>query len=209
MKIKAFFKNCFSMCKSDVYYSLLFICFLCPVCLIIFDGDFIDFYNYEYTSEFVILMWLIFVFACMSFLKVFRENRKSNALLVFGILAVLYNPILKIPFYDYQWKPIVFVTYLILVHYFVIFYFKEQCNKKCSVCNSNPLFYKLLRLRIFKGGFSKGDVHFDGETYICQKCYRECEICKNCGLPIASEKIQNSLGDWETLDFCHCDRRIK
>lgn len=202
------FKHIIAICKKDVYYTLFFISliyslFYIPVLMFdyayIEDGD-------GYAASFVICKWLIFISSALTSYKIYKENNKSNYLFIFGSLTVIFNTIFKIPFDESQWFWLIITASVIYLHFSIIFYFVEKNPHVCSICNLKPKFSKIFKIHIYKGGFNKGGIHYDGETYICKNCIDECVKCEKCGQLIMTDKIKKSLGEWESTYFCQCDK---
>ena len=198
------------MCKSDVYYTMFFVTLfymLVYTVLLLFSVISIFSDSDTYYPSFLICKWLIFISSLLTSFKIFKENSKLNSLFVFVFIAVLYNPLFSIPFSEEQWFISLFISFFIYVHFCIIFYFVTKNGIKCVVCDSKPLFSKVNKVHIYKGGFGKGEVHFDSDIFICKKCYDECEKCKECGHIVMTKKIKEILGEWESIHFCSCKNR--
>ncbi len=210
MNVKNILKQIFSMCKSDVYFTMMFCTLLylaVYITLLLFSIVDIFSYSDNYYPSFLIGKWLIFISSFLTAFKIFKENPKLNSLFIFIFIAILFNPFFFIPFSDGQWFCSLIVSFFVYVHFCIIFYFATKNSIKCSICNSKPLFSKVNKVHIYKGGFGKGEVHFDSDIFICKKCYDECEICKDCGHIIMTKKIKEVLGEWESIHFCTCKNR--
>ena len=204
-----FLKQILTMCRKDVYYTLFFtaLLYITIYTLLVMVG-FADIEHRVrgYHVSFIVCKWLIFISAGLTTYKIFKENNKLNSIFVFGCITVIYNTLFKIPFDESQWFWAMVLTSLIYLHYSVIFFFSGKHSEVCCVCKTKPQFSKLYRINIFKGGFKKGDIHYDGETYICQKCMDKCQKCDSCGHLIMTDEIKESLDDWKTIDFCYCNK---
>ncbi len=81
--------------------------------------------NTEYAC-FIVLKWLITASSGWNTYKIYKKNVSSKWLLVFSAIAVLFNPIFKIPFEQESWYIIDFVVLIIYFVYFVKFYKNEN-----------------------------------------------------------------------------------
>ncbi len=73
--------------------------------------------NMEY-AIFVILKWLIMVTSGWSAYRIYLNDKTSKWLLVFGSIAVLFNPVFKIPFEQDSWY---IINFIVLILYFIYF----------------------------------------------------------------------------------------
>ena len=207
--LKDIYKFLYNVCKNDVYYTLFFsslVYILLYILISFFYGFDIGDYK-KYCAAFMICKWLIFLSSAITSYKIFSEYNKLNSIFVFGFIAILYNPFYQIPFEDNQWFIAMVLTLLLYLHFSVKFYFTYKHNYHCDVCMLKPNFLKLYKIPIYKGGFKKGEIHYDADMYICEKCYKKCKVCNNCGHPIMPDQIKNSLGEWESTFFCTCKNK--
>lgn len=72
---------------------------------------------------------------------------------------------------------------------------------KCSICDNTE---NLNYIPIYKGGFGKGEVHYDGGIYLCDECLSICTKCSKCGKIIPSKVMEIVLDGWEH-SFCQCE----
>lgn len=204
-------KQIVKMCKNDVFYTLFFGALIYNSILIIaafiFGSGIESYKNNGYYPSFVICKWIVSTSSFTAAYKIFKENNKANSLFVFGLIAIVYNPIFKIPFSEEQWEFVLLITSIIYAHFAIKLLFADRNTKACCVCGSKPIFSSIFRISTYMGGFQQGEVHYDGETYICKKCIDKCEKCEKCNQLKMSNEIKEALGEWETIDFCYCEKK--
>lgn len=85
---------------------------------------------YESTEYvcFVVLKWLITISSSWNTYKIYKNNVSSKCLLVFGAIAVLFNPVFKVPFEQGAWYIIDWFVFVIYLVYFVMLYKKTKTN---------------------------------------------------------------------------------
>ena len=74
---------------------------------------------------YMLLRILITLFSGWTTYKIYRENNTSRLLLLFGVLAILFNPVIKISFEQGIWLVIDAITFFTLI-WWMIFYNKNK-----------------------------------------------------------------------------------
>ena len=111
-KIKTNFSKIKNIPKEN-YHILGYITFCYIIAILIMDWYYgkIDYGFYE------ILRWLVASFSVWSSTRIYQKNPKSRWLLVFIIIAILFNPILKIKLEQETWQIVDFGVLLVFFVY--------------------------------------------------------------------------------------------
>ena len=89
---------------SKIFKENLFTAKLVAMCLLISDYlDSNESYNYDFGSGFfTVIQIAVFIFSLLT-LYDYHKRKRSFGVWVFGLIAVLYNPILKVEFVESRW----------------------------------------------------------------------------------------------------------
>ena len=89
---------------SKIFKENLFTAKLVAMCLLISDYiDSSEAYNYDFGSGFfTVIQIVVFIFSLLT-LYDYHKRKRAFGVWIFGLIAVLYNPILKVEFAESRW----------------------------------------------------------------------------------------------------------
>jgi len=105
-------KRIFLLCKKDVFYTIVFTASMSTpayvLCYLIYSDE---------EEFFIIYKWLIFVSALMILFRIYKNNKRSNGLFLFGGIAAIFNPVFKISYEWEGWEICIIITAFIYLVY--------------------------------------------------------------------------------------------
>lgn len=84
---------------------------------------------------------------------------------------------------------------------------KVEDNKYCDICQCKE-HLKYFPLDSYSES-SGNKIFYSGGIYFCKDCLSICEVCQDCGKPIATQIMEVSLKGWNTEAFCNCIKSEK
>ena len=109
-------------CKNNAFFTLVLMCtlysFIFAIKITVGRVD-IEQIHGGYYPSFIICKWLFFITSGIITYRIFKKNRQSNAILLFGGIAIIFNTIIKIPFNEEQWIWAILISTIIFIVYTV------------------------------------------------------------------------------------------